>query len=195
MIALLLALALQPQLNGPPAPDYVPSDAPMPETVATDPAAGVSLIKETCWDHLRDPMQLQAAAERGGFNFFWVGSRRERRVGTGTGTLNYSDAGLVNLRGSDRQCDIFMRIEPRDHEALATALTTALGLPAADSPSALPVSGWVSPTREALWTVRHGDGTTARVRLVSSSASRGGNVHFYVTLYPRAAPPPRRSRG
>jgi hypothetical protein len=178
-------LALQPQLVAPP-PGYVSTDAPMPETVATDPVTGVSLIKRTCWDHLRDPVRLQAEAERFGFNFFWVGSRRERRVGTGTGTLNYSDGGLVSPRGS--QCDIFMRIEPRDHIALVTALATALGLPAAEPAPAPADPNWTPPTRETNWTLRNSDGTTLRIQLVSSQARRGGNVHFYLTLYPGPVP-------
>jgi hypothetical protein len=185
-------LALQPQFVAPP-PGYVSPDAPLSQPMATDPSTGVSLIKGTCWDHLRDPVRLQAAAERFGFNFLWVGSRRERRAGTGAGTLKYSDAGLVNPRGSDRQCDIFMRIEPRDHEALITALAAELGLPAAEPSPALADPNWIPPNRETHWTVRNRDGTTLRVELTSYQNLRGGNVHFYVTLYPRtAAARPRR---
>lgn len=191
MIILAAALALQPQFVAPP-PGYVSPDAPMSQPVATDPSTGVRLIKETCWDHLRDPVRLQAEAERFGFNFLWFGSRRERRAGTGAGTLNYHDAGLLNGRGWDRQCDIFMRIEPRDHEALITALAAALGLPAAEPSPARADPTWVPPNRETHWTVRNRDGTTLRVELTSYQTRRDGNVHFYVTLYPRTAARPRR---
>ncbi|HEX8064014.1 MAG TPA: hypothetical protein VF535_12455 [Allosphingosinicella sp.] len=194
MIFLLAALALQPQLVAPP-PNYVPTEPPMPEALATDPATGMRLIRETCWDHLRDPVRLQAAAERAGFNFFWFGSRRESRAGTGAGTLNFHDAGVLNPRGSDRQCDIYLRIEPRDHNALVAALASALGLPAAEPPLAPPTPGWVPPTRETRWIVVNADGSTSRIELVSSHARRGGNVHFYVTLYPKTAATRPRRRG
>jgi len=193
MIFMFAAMALQPPMVAPP-PYYVSSDAPMPETLATDLETGVRLIRETCWDHLQDPVGLQAAADRGGFNFIWFGSRRERRAGTGTGTLNYHDGVMVNPR-RDRQCDIFMRIEPRDHDAIVAALASALELPAAEAPPRPATPGWVPPTRETRWTVLNADGTTSQVELTSSQARTGGNVHFFLTLYPRAdAARPRKAR-
>jgi hypothetical protein len=99
----------------------------------------------------------------------------------------------MNPRGSDRQCDIFMRIEPRDHAALATALASAFGLQATSPPP--PPSGWTPPIRETLWTMRQSDGTSRRITLVSSQAPRGGNVHVYIALFPRsAAHPPNKSK-
>lgn len=193
MIFLLAALALQPQLIAPP-PGYVSTDPPMVEGVATDPATGIRLIKETCWDLRGDPVRLQAVAEQGGFNFHWTGSRRERHVGTGTGTLSYADAGAMKPRGSEWQCDLFMRIEPSDHEALVTALAAALGLPSAEPSSARGDPNRWPPTRETHWVVpeRH---ATLQIELVSYEVRRGGNVHFFVSRYPGSGTNrPRRRR-
>jgi hypothetical protein len=185
MISPAIGLSLLVHIGQPP-PGYIPHDAPMPPPVSTVPQIGVRLFRETCWDHLRDPVRLRTEAERLGFNYFWVGSHQVRVVGTGTGTLNYFDAGQLNPRGSDRQCDIYMRIDPLDHQALASALAAATGL-ATGTPFSLPRYSERQPqTLETRWTVQNSDGTTSQMRLVSYGGGMSGNVHFFLILYPRS---------
>jgi hypothetical protein len=119
--------------------------------------------------------------------------RRERIVGSGSGTINYHDAGLLNPHGSDRECDLFLRIEPRDHAQLAAALALALRLPQGET-RPIPPRAYVPPSDETNWDVRSRDGSILRVKLVTRETRRAGNAHFFVTRYPRAPLPTRRNR-